>query len=285
MKKEQAKKKRGLGGLWLYALFAALLIGCVTVGDVAAKYITARPEPQNLVLAEKFHFSSNYLTDEATAPEIRVNAGTGSVDIELYNYDDLLRVSELDIDYTLTVSEVTKADGSAAEAAVVSAATISPASGTLSAGPTTQTATVTLSGLQNGYNYTVTAVGRNRYVKTLSAVFKVDPTPAKVYMYLDTSNGNYVNLYVWTVGEIKGTATIHYTPWKYYPNGIDPVMTLWTISGGSGTDSWSFANYNSSHTYRFYRVNTQTPSQSDFTVSITDSGSGAVVNGEYSPLP
>lgn len=271
MNENTTKKRQSLAKYWLIALLIALVGGMAVLAPVAAKYITARNNPQNIVDASAFYFTSNYLTDDATPPTIPVNAGTTSVDIELYNAEDDLRFAELDINYTVTIKQVTKSDGSPAEQAVVNAAAVTPGSGVIANGQR-NTATVTLSGLKNGYDYTVEAVGSNGYTKTLSAVFQVEKPESRVYKSLAVHD-YYVELTVWTEGEAKGTARITY-PAGLVPNSIwDQAMNGWRTSLGSdatGTDPISFTGTNSSHTYRFYTIFSDSYAVDNFTVKISD---------------
>lgn len=260
MNETKEKKKSGRWRPWFFALLLLLLFGAVAVGSgVAAKYLTARKQPQNIVDTQMFYFTSNYLTDEDPMPVIPVSAGTPYLTFDLYNYADELRNAELDITYELSFDE--KPTGSAAA--------LNPVSGTLDKN-THDSQTITLSGLENGKEYVVKAVGTNGYSKTIRAKFVVEPDPAKVYKSLDTSHALYVLLTVWTEGEAKGTASITY-PQGLIPDNTDRAMRTWPsslLSQRTGTDSSSFTTEYSSHTYRFFTADPGSFSDSDFTVTV-----------------
>ena len=259
MNETKGKKKSGRRRPWFFALLLLLLFGALAVGSgVAAKYLTARKQPQNIVDTQMFYFTSNYLTDEDPMPEIPVSAGTTSLTFDLYNYADELRNAELDIEYTLTLE---KPEGSSAALSLVS--------GTLTKN-THDSQTITLSGLENGKEYVVKAVGTNGYSKTIRAKFVVAPDPAKVYKSLDTSHALYVLLTVWTEGEAKGAASITY-PQGLIPDNTDRAMRTWPsslLSQRTGTDSSSFTTEYSSHTYRFFTADPGSFSVSDFQVTV-----------------
>lgn len=256
-KKKKDKSRR----VWLIVIALLVVLFGVELSanhGVLAKYITSRTQPQSLVTTNMFYFRSNYLTDAATTPEISLNPGTTSVDIELYNFADELRNSELDIQYTISVTSSNGGSGSLSKNTDVLTG--------VSAGTTKSTDTVTLSGLENGKSYTVTAVGKSKtnaqsttyggYEKTIKATFTVGSETPKVYKYLDKSNPDYCLLMVWTTGSAKGNAQIGY-PVNLIPDNTDPAMSGWTTGPATNKaeTTASFSDYYSSHTYRFFYTN------------------------------
>lgn len=238
---EQRSPRRRRLGLVLLVL---LLITTAVSGGVAAKYITARRAPRNIVDTQMFYFTSNVLAESTNT----VNVSADTVSIELYNFADALRWAEMDIEYTVTVDED---------------ATVSYPSETHKlAGNGKQTAVVTLSGLKDGTTYTVTATGTGGgYSKTISAKLVVSMKP-KVCKSLAVSD-DYVVLTVWTAGDVKGAVSIRCTA-DVIPDNTDPVMNTWGAGKGPWADSFSSAY--SSHQYRFFTDKTLTAD--DFTVTV-----------------
>ena len=255
---EKKRKSPILARPWILALALVLVGGLIALAPVAAKYLTGRSEPQEIVDTYDFYFRSNYLTDETTPPEIRVNAGVTSVDVELYNFEDELRIADLQINYVVTVQE----EG-ASQPTTVSTDHLTA--------DTKDTKTVTISGLENGKTYTVTAVGTNGYSKTLRAKLVVDAVESKVYMSLQqTGSFGLIRTYeltVWTVGDAQGTATIGYRGLTTPLTGSWPASVS-TSSFTYGTDSTSFTGKNQSQQYTFIALGTLT--LDDFSASITD---------------
>ncbi len=255
--------------LWIPAALALLLLVLgVTAGPALAKYITERFAPENIVEAYNFYFTSNYLTDADTMPVIPVNASTTQLSFELYNADDMLRFADLDIDYTVTVTAKMKdASNSWVAAPADDAPTVTLPDVCTLAKDARRTATVTLSGLKNGYRYEVVAVGTNSFTKTLRAAFEVATDPAQVYKHL-ASYDEYVILTVWTKGEAMGNASIIY-PAGLTPDNTDPAMNGWAAGSATGSDTTSFANtMYASHQYRFFKTGTGTFAVGDFTVTV-----------------
>lgn len=259
MNKTKTEKKRSYGRFLFILLIIALLCSAAALSPAAAKYLTQGRNPENLVVTENFYFTSNYLDE--TAPVIPVSAGTSAVAIELYNYDDALRVSELDINYTITL-EVKKLDDTAAEADVISAASLTPTGGTLAKGALKHSAAVTLDGLKGGYKYIVTAVGSNGFTKTISATFAVAAEQPAIYKHL-TKSDDYVLLTVWTEGDANGTVSIRY-PASLVPDNTDPAMRAWVTGASTGTTA--FGRYES-HMFRFF-CDPSTVTADDFAVTL-----------------
>ena len=241
----------------------------IIVGGVLAKYVRKGKDTKNLVNAGTFYFTSDYLEEwtSSSPKNISVNSGVSSVSFELRNFADALRYADINISYNIEcVSDDTTIS-------------LSSISGTLTAN-TKDTDTITLSGLEDGESYTITASGytvpKNNsnatrgYQKTLKATFTVGASEPKVYKSL-TSTTEYVELSVWTEGSATGTASITY-PAGLIPDNTDPAMSGWTSSTSAAvtkTDSTSFTVGHSSHRYRFFKQNTSaTFDATDFTITV-----------------
>ncbi len=221
-----------------YATFAIVMVFvlvAILATPVFAKYITSADYKKNEAPAKEFYFGSDYLSDAAEIPEIHIGAAVSSVTINLYNYADDLRYANLDIDYTVTVTN---------------GATVENGSGRLT-GNGKHSADVTISDLASGQTYTITATGSNGFVKTLRAKIVVDAVEDAVYKHVDNTGGEYVILTVWTTGSVKGSARITY-PAGLIPDNTDSAMRNWHLGQSTETDGSSFANMYSSHKYRFF---------------------------------
>ncbi len=228
-------KKKYVG---IAAIVMCLLLFTLLIGAAIGRY-QRQLRSEGYVRAKEFYFTSDFL-DGGTHT---LNPGNNSVTFTLGNHADDLRFSEVDIAYTVTVT---------------SGATVTDGTGTLSKN-TKSDGNVTISGLESGKDYIVTATGTggegsaSGYEKTLTATIRVlKPVPA-VYKHLDTTNSSYVLLTVWAQG-YTGDVTI--TPpadARLIPDNTDPVMQ-YTQTGGEIRDSTSFQDDNgySSHTYRFF---------------------------------
>ncbi len=184
---------------------AVVLSLCLlAVGMLVAKYLNER-NSNGSVTAENFYFTSNLLDGE----EHKLAPGSTSVTFTLGNHEDDLRYSEVDIEYTVTVD-----NGATVE---------NNGTGTLAKGSVKDTE-VTVSNLQPGTTYTVTAVGKGGYSKTLKATIAVPAKAAQLYQHQDNSSGEYILLTVWNEGDEAGSVTVAYTG---IPDNTNSDMRDW----------------------------------------------------------
>ena len=238
-----------------------LVVSVSLTAGVYARYVASAKSDNKQITAKKFYFTSNYLTENNH--EYKLNAGTDSVTIDLYNYDceNPALVSEVDCSYSVTVTP-TKVDNEVS---------VSADSYTALADTTPKTLQITISGLDNGNSYkvTVTSTGgqydsttgkvNTGYVKTLSATFTVADTTDGFYMNVDdTTDPHYIVLTVWTEN-ITGNVNVT------FPEGLIPDSTNPILKGvknyqdgnyGAGivTDAENFQTGYSSYSYRFFKT-------------------------------
>lgn len=206
---------------------AAIVLILAGIGVAVARYLY-REESDSPVKAKEFYFTSSLL-DGGTHT---FSPGTESVTFTLTNHADALRYSEMPIAYTVTVSPSAEIVGGA---------------GTLAGGVISDTV-VTVSNLQPGISYTVTASADGGYHQILSATVVV--SEPVLYKHLDTTNSEYVLLTVWSQGYL-GDVTIT-APGTVIPDNTDEVMRT-AQTGDPFTDSVSFQSSRyCSHTYRFF---------------------------------
>lgn len=234
-----------------------LLVSVALTSGVLAKYAHTVKEETPAVTGKSFYFESNYLT--ADSHVYKLNAGTESVSVELYNFENERRVSEVDCSYTVSVtsedSSVTLNGENTTEL-------------TLQATPIQTTKMVTLGGLEDGKEYTLTVVANGGYVKTLSAVFKVGAAPGGLSWEVDASDESYVILTVWTEnanGNITVSVPEGLIPDNTYPalkninNYSDGTYTKFTFSDTVGGYS--------SREYRFFKTSSSVDT-SEFKVEL-----------------
>ena len=222
-----APKRRGRKWLAPTIWCVAVAIMIVTVGltwDSAAKYFQSL-EREAAVKAKEFYFTSDYLTPEGK--EYHLHSGITQVAFELRNYDGL-NVSELDINYEVTVS---------------TAATVENPTGCVTVAEGKET--VTLSGLQAGKTYTVTVTGSNGYEQVLRATFIVDA--AETGIFKNTKNyGDYVILTIWTADAAR---TVSFTvPAGLIPDATDDALRNKT----EGSEITVTLDAHESRTFRFF---------------------------------
>ena len=245
-----------------YIAIIAFVASTVATSSILAKYIYTDKNDGINVSSKSFYFESNYLTDNNHI--YKLNAGTRGVDIELYNYENELRISEVSCKYTVTVS-------SDDTSFTINGEVLTQKEISISADKTDTV--VTLGDLKDGYDYTVTVTADGGYVKVLSATFSVAPAHDGLFMNV-SENDYYVILTVWTEN-VVGTANISF-PSGLIPDSTDAVMSGITnyengsYVAASFSDSNSFTATFASHSYRFFKETPgdQSYSAGDFTVNI-----------------
>ena len=157
------KRQQIVGGVIVVLLLAVL------TGTLYARYIKSQ-EQAGTVTAKEFYFTSDYLRNSAEPMKThKLNSGETSVTFEVNNFADALRVSDVDIKYTVTVKDSL---GNIIDSA--------GSTGKLDGG-SAATATVSINGLTAGKKYLVTVDGVGGYRKTLQATVEVGTPEAGVY--------------------------------------------------------------------------------------------------------
>ena len=143
-------------------LLTALCLWNEGITTVSARYQSRVENRNNSVTAADFYFESDLLDGEQHAVGL-VEDGNACVTIPLRNYDDEQRCAETDIVYTVTVID---------ESNETEKITVADETGTLT-GNVKSDANITVSGLQEGKIYTITATTNNTYQKTLAGTILV----------------------------------------------------------------------------------------------------------------
>lgn len=236
-------------------IVAAAVVLLLGIGGVSAKYITEK-QSEDILRAKNFYFTSNLLKEGGASYVLNSNAT--AISFTLGNNIDDIRFAEDNINYTVTIS------GGAMEGASEGTLT-----GTLITGAVSID-TLTLNNLEKGKTYTVTAIGKAGYEKTLSATFTVSGDEENVYKHL-ADHGAYYLLTVWTEN-VSGNTMIITFPDGLVPDNTDPVMAGIVNLAGSEykgqpfTDSSSFTSTYSSHQYRFFKNSVGTITVDNFPV-------------------
>lgn len=227
------KIKKLLQNKKIKILFVVLILAMIfsSIGVVYARYILTYSDGGGLITSNTMYFESDYLKSKGASYTI----SSTSFSFRLMNYPDQFRTSELDVNFTVRVDDPN--------------VTISTSSGRISADQQNEVK-ITLSGLERGKTYTVTATGQNGYKKTLTATFTVTDEENNAYKHI-TQTEYYVLLTVRTE-KVKGEATIKF-PEGLIPDNTDSVMSGVTSTQGEFKDSESFQSEYSSRTYRFFK--------------------------------
>ncbi|MBR4061854.1 MAG: hypothetical protein IKK01_02190 [Clostridia bacterium] len=243
---KSTKKNNGINRALIYAITALVVFSTLAVVGIYAKY-TVGENAKGHVSAAEFYFTSDIL--ENTPKTYTLNPGETSISFEVRNYEDILRWADNDITFDIGITN-TKTGSLEGVKIMVNGEEATQGKLTHSNENATS-ATVTITGLENGETYTITATGSAGYVSTLSANIVVKPDENNIYYHVSPDpQGNYILLTVWTEN-IKGNVSVTF-PGGLIPDGSDPVLYKKDI-GTSFTDDQNFKDETySSHVYRFF---------------------------------
>ena len=264
-KNSKGKNNKGRGAR-VNKVVALLVLFCVCIGGismVSAKYIKQRDLDDNSAKAQEFYFESDLLDGgehEIVATKDAVGNVTGSVTIRLKNYVDELRFSETEIVYDVSVK---KTDTNTDTDTLLPASSIQNKSGTIAAG-SKQKQDVTISNLEPGKTYLVTAVTDNIYKKTLQGTIKVLAPDENVNAAVNDQT-EYIEVTVWTT-DYTGEVTLNYGNIGLIPDNTNAKMRGASSTGGRISESnWEA---NTSYVFRFFK--TDTDQKYDVAVSGTE---------------
>lgn len=207
---------------WVGFALAAILL--VFNGYTLAKYMVTNKEEQ-LYTAEAFYFTSDLLKpmEDGVYPRYELQEGVEEVTITLYNSDDALRSSTMDISYDLQVGSTEKTGTIPVEAAA-------PAK----AGQATETLSLTIPDGESTETYLVTATATEPYTATIGAYFTVCRANNKIDCSVNAVNGQPTILMTVTTNDYTGKKVkLSWPSTRIYPDLTDPLFASATISANS----------------------------------------------------
>lgn len=280
------KRKHGKGrSVNISKIVALLVLFCLCIGGVSmvsAKYMQQTKINNNSIAAKVFYFESDLLSESGKVTEIAATDNTNgqktaSVTVRLKNYADELRYSETKILYDVSVAEqgnsVNQATGVNIQYPDNSKDTESELY-IMKAGKK-ENADVTISGLQAGKTYTVTAETNNIYHKTLTGTIKVNAPENQVYASVNNDENQYIEVTIWTT-DYAGSVTLSYGDSGLIPDNTDQKMENALSTGGEiKEENWKT---NTSHVFRFFRQDANNKKMYTATVESTSEGKKVTVS-------
>lgn len=241
MKKQIINKNNKLPAMVGILLLIVVVIS--TISGISAKYIHSRMS-EGTFRSKMFYFTSNLLTEDGNAVYY-LNPGTTELNIELRNYADELRISDMDIPYAIS-AQTTGGSGNV---------TLEQASGTIQKNSNDEkvmsTIKVTIPDGVTSFTIEATTVGQEKtYKKTISAKFHM-LSAGDTFGFSTKQCDGYVELTVWTN---EGTGDFNIT----VPEGLIPDRTNKELIGMAYNENQSntvkitgFKTYES-RKYRFF---------------------------------
>ena len=246
------KKLRIPKRAWITVCALLLLVSCAATCGVLAKYVHTVKEDSPSVRGKAFYFESDLLASKSR--EIALHAGTGETSFTLRNYENALRVSEVEITYTVTVTSEDPLFTVNGE--TVTEKTVTK---TLQADANIETErTVTLGELDDGFRYAVSVTASGGYRKTLQATFAVASADGFYMNVTDYGKQGYLLLTVWSEN-VRGIIEID-VPKGLIPDGTDPIFSdVQNYSDGTyAAFSFEDEGFSSapfvSRSYRFFKT-------------------------------
>lgn len=237
--------------------FLLIVIPVVLIGTSLAKYISERTS--DLVYeAKSFYFESNLLSDNTNPSAYTYDIGTDTITFKLKNNIDDLRYSEVDIEYTVKITDiqgnsVTDKDGNI----------VNPLTGTLSKN-SIDSDELEFTNLPSG-NYLITADAVSPYVKKLQGSFVLISKDEEIVYSVNDSVGSPIVLLTVSTEDYEGEVNIAW-PEGLAPDSISLIFEDVNSGYTAGSTNVSFES-NSELTFRFFKNNPNTVySKSNFTV-------------------
>lgn len=237
MKKSKIKSRFNFNKL----LLIAIPVICIT-GSVA-KYVQEK-NAELVYEAKNFYFESDLLSNNTNPLAYTYDVGNDKIAINLKNNIDDLRYSDVDVKYTVTITDmqgnqVTDKNGDVVEAE----------DGKLS-NSSIDSDEITFEDLPAG-KYIVTAMATEPYEKKLQASFVITSKNENIeYQVSDAVNSPVLQLTVKTT-DYKGNVKITW-PSNIAPDNTDPMFTN-VNSGYAGGNIVIPFETNSEYTFQFFK--------------------------------
>lgn len=237
--------------------FLLIIIPVILIGTSLAKYISERTS--DLVYeAKNFYFESNLLSDNTNPSAYTYDVGTDTISFKLKNNIDDLRHSEVDIEYTVKITDIQGNSVTDKDGNVVGSLT-----GTLSKNGI-DSDELEFTNLPSG-NYLITADAISPYVKKLQGSFVLTGKDEEIMYSVNDSLGSPIVLLTVSTEDYEGDINISWTS-GLAPDSTSSIFENVNSGYASGSIETSFES-NSEFTFQFFKNNPNNLySKSNFTV-------------------
>lgn len=222
-----------------------------TIAIVMAKYIRNNDSDTGVV-AKEFYFTSDYLDVEktdGTFPEYTLGTGVNDIVFNLNNYVDELQFTQVDIEYEITVTDL-------------SSAVIKELSGTIAKASTKNNVTISIEDLAPG-TYIVVAKSTSPYSSTLKGKFTIKPLNESFTYTVSDDIGSPIVQVTISVEDYEGKINIK------WPSGVKPDNSDPLLAGAVDCSDYSvlFEKF-SEYTFIFFKTDSNTKYETtDFVVT------------------
>lgn len=230
-------------------IFIVILVVLNLVGITLAKYVSDFYSDRVMAMADKFYFTSDFLSVGGMKHELK-NWDTKSdytFMIDTKNWEDDLRIAEMDINYEITVSsgcyykvnaQTTQGSG-----------TYSMPEGTKKTDKIIVTVPAGITLTDNTVNVTITAkmINNTGYAKTMTGSFHLNKK-ADIFEYAIEKNTNYIDVMIGSDMQNNFTLT--------YPSCLKPDNTIGELKSATDGTATFTIDKDKSRMLRFFKTGT-----------------------------
>ncbi len=237
--------------------FLLFLIPLAFVGVTAAKYIQEK-NLEILYEAKAFYFESDALKDNTDPRVYTYEKGNTTISLILKNNADELRISDVDITYSV---EITDVNGNKVKDK--NGKEVQNVTGKLTKG-TADTETVNFTNLNSG-TYVVTAKSTKPYIRTLTGTFLIEDKDNYIEYYANDSKNNPIVQLTVLASDYNGKIKITWPQNVAPDNNHDIWPNVETgYNGGSAIIEYTA---NSEYVFKFFKKHSNLVySKEDFNV-------------------
>lgn len=237
--------KKGKKIALLKYIVLLILISLLFLEISYSKYVDEKKQ-ETVYRGTDFYLESSMLQNSITVPIYTYEKGINTITVDLNNYIDELRFSEVSINYEVSITDT---NGNAVTDK--NDKPIMEKTGTLSK-LSKKTENITFDNLKSG-TYVVTAKSLGPYSKTIKANFIITENDNSIeYTVNDSVDSNILQLTVSTK-DYNGNIKISW-PEGLLPNSTDPKLAGINTGSSAGNVIISF-NANSEYTFQFFKNN------------------------------
>ena len=239
------QRDRGTDKRILIVTILLLLVLVIPGGGVLFAKYAAVEYSENAYVARNFYFESDMLAESSGAvPQYSLKAGVNEISFLLMNHPDNLRFSEVDIDYTVTIT----GEG------------INETLPEMTLTGNRKTSEEIRYAVSEPGTYTVTAVATAPYTKTLQAKFTVTGKDEEISINVGDAAGSPNIKVTVTTADYEGDIIIT------WPAGVVPDNTDPLLRDASGNSCTVHVKKNSEYTFQYFKNNPNSDYSKDITV-------------------
>lgn len=227
-----------------HMLIIGITIGSILIGGTLAKYIEDKQQ-EAVYAASSFYFKSDLLTEQTDMPTYTYPKGQDTITLQLQNFEDALRFSEVDITYEV---EITDTNGT--KVVNTLGTEMNRQTGILKKG-SQQTDNITFSDLPSG-TYVIKAHAMQPYAKTVQAQFVIEEANTNITYHVSDAQGSAVLQVTIVTQDYAGNVYMSW-PEGVIPDNTNPKLRTVDTANMQGSTTIAF-EANAEYTFSFFKT-------------------------------